>query len=164
MTYLLDANIFIEAKNKYYGLDFCPAFWDWILEKNQSGVVYSIDKVADELQAGADTLSDWAKNKAAHIFRNTDTAVLSELGKVSAWAISQQYEPGAIGTFFQGADYYLIGHALTLSSAIVTHEIPSTSIKKIKIPNVCAGLGISFMNPFEMLRKERAQFILGGTV
>jgi len=27
MAYLLDANVFIQAKNLYYGLDFCPAFW-----------------------------------------------------------------------------------------------------------------------------------------
>ena len=29
MAYLLDANVFIQAKNLHYGLDFCPAFWDW---------------------------------------------------------------------------------------------------------------------------------------
>ena len=28
-TYLLDSNVFIQAKNLYYGFDFCPAFWDW---------------------------------------------------------------------------------------------------------------------------------------
>ena len=26
--YLLDANVFIQAKNLHYGFDFCPAFWD----------------------------------------------------------------------------------------------------------------------------------------
>lgn len=164
MTYLLDANVFIEAKNRHYGLDFCPAFWNWILEKNQAGVVLSIDKVADEIQAGADELTDWAKNQASVIFRNTDTSVIAQLGKVSKWATSQNYEAGAINTFFQIADYYLIGHALALGSAIVTHELPSTSPKNIKIPNACAGLGISFMNPFEMLRRERARFVLGGAV
>jgi hypothetical protein len=25
MAYLLDANVFIQAKNLHYGLDFCPA-------------------------------------------------------------------------------------------------------------------------------------------
>jgi hypothetical protein len=30
MAYLLDTNVFIEAKNRHYGFDFCPAFWDWI--------------------------------------------------------------------------------------------------------------------------------------
>jgi hypothetical protein len=31
MAYVLDANVFISAKNLHYGLDFCPAFWDWII-------------------------------------------------------------------------------------------------------------------------------------
>lgn len=26
--YLLDANVFIQAKNLHYGMDFCPAFWE----------------------------------------------------------------------------------------------------------------------------------------
>ncbi|MEJ7695585.1 MAG: DUF4411 family protein [Candidatus Limnocylindrales bacterium] len=30
MAYLLDANVFIESKKRWYGLDFCPAFWDWL--------------------------------------------------------------------------------------------------------------------------------------
>lgn len=30
MAYLLDANVFIEAKRRHYGFDFCPAFWDWL--------------------------------------------------------------------------------------------------------------------------------------
>lgn len=30
MAYLLDANVFITAKNLHYGFDFCPAFWDWL--------------------------------------------------------------------------------------------------------------------------------------
>ena len=25
MSYLLDANVFIQAKNLHYGIDFCPA-------------------------------------------------------------------------------------------------------------------------------------------
>jgi Domain of unknown function (DUF4411) len=29
MGYLLDANVFIQAKNLHYGFDFCPAFWEW---------------------------------------------------------------------------------------------------------------------------------------
>mgnify|MGYP001403028963 CR=1 FL=1 len=33
MSYLLDANVFMSAKNLHYGLDFCPAFWDWLVEK-----------------------------------------------------------------------------------------------------------------------------------
>ena len=49
MAYLLDANVFISAKNLHYGLDFCPAFWDWIVTNNASGGVFSIEKVGDEV-------------------------------------------------------------------------------------------------------------------
>jgi hypothetical protein len=34
MAYLLDADVFIRAKNLHYGLDFCPAFWDWLIKQN----------------------------------------------------------------------------------------------------------------------------------
>jgi hypothetical protein len=37
MAYLLDANVFIQAKNLHYGMDFCPAFWDWLLDANRKG-------------------------------------------------------------------------------------------------------------------------------
>ncbi len=46
MTYLLDANVFIQAKNLHYGFDFCPAFWDWLDDANNRGVVFSIELVA----------------------------------------------------------------------------------------------------------------------
>ncbi len=40
MAYLLDANVFISAKNLHYGLDFCPAFWDWLIRENGAGEVF----------------------------------------------------------------------------------------------------------------------------
>ena len=36
MAYLLDANVFIQAKNLHYGMDFCPAFWDWLIQQNSA--------------------------------------------------------------------------------------------------------------------------------
>ncbi len=55
-TYLLDTNVFIQAKNLHYGFDFCPAFWQWLVEQNEAGRVASIEKVGDELRAGDDEL------------------------------------------------------------------------------------------------------------
>ena len=37
MPYLLDANIFIQAKNLHYSFDFCPAFWEWLDASEQDG-------------------------------------------------------------------------------------------------------------------------------
>ncbi|MGO9834698.1 MAG: DUF4411 family protein [Polyangiaceae bacterium] len=160
MAYLLDANVFIQAKNLHYGLDFCPAFWDWLDVQHAAGAVFSIEKVEDELLAIADELSTWASGRGATFFLRPDAAVLPALAKVSAWATSQSYEPAAVNTFLQVADYYLVGHALAHGHVVVTHEVPSTSRKRIKIPDACIGLGIKHMTPFELLRRERAKFVL----
>lgn len=68
MAYLLDANVFIQAKNLHYGLDFCPAFWEWLVTKNDAQQVFSIEKVGDEIDAGDDELSEWAKARDGRFF------------------------------------------------------------------------------------------------
>lgn len=161
MSYLLDADVFIQAKNLHYGLDFCPAFWEWLITNNMAGLVFSTEKVGDEIEAGADELSKWAKVRGPGFFVKPDAAILPALGTVSSWATSQGYEPAAVNTFLQVADFYLVAHALAHKHTVVTHEIASTSTKKIKIPNACIGLSVKCMTPFEMLRHERARFILG---
>lgn len=161
MAYLLDANVFIQAKNLHYGLDFCPAFWEWLIVNNAAGRVFSIQKVGDEIAAGGDDLSDWAANRGDGFFLKPDAALLPVLGTVSTWANGQNYEPAAVNTFLQVADYYLVAHALAHGHTVVTHEIASASTKRIKIPNACIGLNLKFMTPYEMLRLERARFILG---
>jgi hypothetical protein len=161
MAYLLDANVFIQAKNLHYGLDFCPAFWDWLIVQNAARQVFSIERVGDEIEAGADELATWAADRGPGFFVKPDAAMLPALGSVSAWATGQRYEPAAVNTFLQVADYYLVAQSLAHGHTVVTHEIASTSTKRIKIPDACIGLGIKCMTPFEMLRRERARFVLG---
>ncbi|MCA3136094.1 MAG: DUF4411 family protein [Rhodocyclaceae bacterium] len=163
MSYLLDSNVFMSAKNLHYGLDFCPAFWEWLTHKGNTGTVFSIDKVADEIEAGQDELSDWARDHATALFRRTPPSLAPQFASVSAWATGQQYAPAAVNTFMLAADFHLLAHALAGGHALVTHEVPSNSPVRIKIPNACLGLGVRFMTPFQMLRIERARFVLGAT-
>lgn len=160
MAYLLDANVLIQAKKLHYGLDFCPAFWEWLIAENAAGRVTSIEKVSDEIQAGGDELWDWARARGNGFFLKPDASLGAALAHVSRWATSQSYEPAAVNTFLQVADYYLVGHATAHGDTIVTHEIPSTSKKRIKIPDACIGLTVKFVTPFEMLRISRARFVL----
>ena len=160
-TYLLDANVFMSASRLHYGFDFCPAFWDWLLEANKTKRVFSIERVATELQAGEDILAEWATERGHHFFLKPDSAMQPALGKVATWATTQQYEPAAINTFLQVADYYLVAHALAHGHVVVTHEVAANSTKRIKIPNACIAVGVTHMTPYEMLRKEKARFVLG---
>jgi hypothetical protein len=163
MAYLLDANVFIQAKNLHYGLDFCPAFWEWLVARNVARSVFSIEKVGDEIAAVADELSTWAEQRGPGLFLKPDPAMLPALASVSVWATGQRYDAAAVSTFLQVADYYLVAHALAHGHTVVTHEIASTSTKRIKIPDACIGLGVKCVTPFEMLRHERARFVLGSS-
>lgn len=161
MPYLLDANVFIQAKNLHYGFDFCPAFWEWIVQQNAAGQAFSIEKVGDEIAAGADDLSTWAAAQGSRFFLRPTNATMQSLAKVSTWATGQGYEPVAINTFLQVADYYLVAEGHARKYTVVTHEKPSNSMRKIQIPNACVGVGVKFMTPYEMLRVEKARFVLG---
>jgi hypothetical protein len=160
MAYLLDADVFIQAKNLHYGLDFCPAFWEWLIRESSAGRVLSIEKVYDELQAVQDDLSVWAGARGDTFFRKPESTLLDALRAVSAWATGQRYEPVAVNTFLQSADYYLVATGLAAGHTVVTHEVTSNSLKKIKIPDACIGLGVKCVNPYEMLRYSRARFVL----
>jgi hypothetical protein len=161
MAYLLDADVFIRAKNLHYGFDFCPAFWEWLIANNAAGKLFSVEKVGDEVLAVEDELSEWAAKLDKGFFLPPDAAVLASMAAVSAWAQGQHYEASAVSTFLQVGDYYLVSHAHAGQHTVVTHEVPSTSTRKIKIPDACIGLGIKCMTPYQMLSLERARFVLG---
>src|SRR5258707_15725089 len=124
MAYLLDADVFIRAKNLHYGFDFCPAFWAWLIEQNRAGQVFSIEKVGDEVQAVADEFSTWASARGDRFFLKPDATGFPALANVSKWASGQHYEPAAVSPFLQVADYSLVSHALASKPTVVTHEIP----------------------------------------
>ena len=161
MAYLLDANVFISAKRLHYGFDFCPAFWDWLITNNSAGRVFSIEKVSDELKPLADELTDWAAARGPNFFLKPNPAMMPFFGKVSEWVTNQNYTPAAVNTFLQVADYYLVTHALAQGHTLITHEVAAPTVNQVKIPNACIGLGIKCLTPYEMLRSERARFVLG---
>ena len=160
MPYLIDANVFIQAKNLHYGLDFCPAFWQWLLKAHEAGAVYSARKVADELVGGNDELANWAATCPESFFLPTEKAIPA-FAIVAQWAQSQKYEAAAVSTFLQIADFTLVATAKSQGYVVVFHEVPSASLKRIKIPDACLGMAVECIQPFEMLRRERARFVLG---
>jgi len=162
MGYLLDAAVFITAKDLYYGFEFCPAFWDRLTRQNEAGRVFSIERVEDELTGRDDHLAEWAGQRGEPFFLPADATTLPALNAVAEWVNQQdQYTPAAKNTFLQVADYYLIAQALAGGPTVVTQEKPENSRHRVKIPNVCLGVEVRYVNTFEMLRKERARFVLG---
>ena len=170
--FLLDTNVFIEAKNRYYGFDFCPGFWEWLITQNTAGKVVSIDKVKGELLKKEDELSAWAKNLDESFFLKSDHPdMISSLKEVSEWIKDKGYSFKEAEIFRRSADFYLVAYvvanrryALVDRYTIVTEEKredKNKKSKKVKIPDVCDGLGIRVIDTFEMLREMEVIFILG---
>ena len=171
MAYLMDSNGYIQAKNQYYGMDFCPAYWDWLSAASQSGLVISIDRVYAEIQWWQDDLSRWVAQPAIRgMFLPSDDAdTMAELPRVFAWAQARLgdqgrpfYGPHAINEFLADpADPYLIAYASVHNHTIVTCESDNPANRiKVLIPVVCNGLGVNWLTPFDMLRREQVRFVL----
>ena len=161
MAYLIDTDIFIAAKNLHYGMDFCPGFWDWLVAANQAGKLLSIEAVLDDLSDAGDELSDWAKAREEGFFVSATERDLPALGQVTQWINDHQVYTGAgKQTFLNCSDYFVVSQALAGGHTVITHEKPENSIKRIKIPNVCVAMNIKYMTCWQMLRTERARFVL----
>lgn len=158
--YLIDSNVLIQAKNLHYEFDICPGYWNWLDIAHADQRVSSVERVGNELAAGNDQLTTWAAARSS-FFVAPDHAVVNSLALVSQWVVSQTFAQAAISEFLSVADYYLIAQAHAHGHVVVSHEKFDANIrKKVKIPNVCKGLGVRCISNFEMLKMENAQFVL----
>lgn len=122
MTYLLDANVFIEAHRRYYGFDLVPQFWEWLLDAHDRGVVMTIQKVADEIGSG-DALHDWFTNDVPDSFiEPLSENVYTQVRIISAWADGCGFNRSALNKFMASADLWLIAQARAHGHIVVSHE------------------------------------------
>ena len=164
-NYVLDADALIRAKRQHYRFCFCPGFWDFLLVKQKAGRLHSIDRVKKQLKPG-DDLHEWAYSKApARFFAPTRAAaVLVEFGKMMFWVNAQAHYTAAAKAGFAhagNADGWLVAYAKVNGLVVVTHEVPSSGGKRVKIPNVCDQFGVEFRDPFDMLEDLKGKLILG---
>ncbi|GAA4236783.1 DUF4411 family protein [Actinomadura meridiana] len=168
--YLVDANVLIEAKNRYYAFDIAPGFWAWLDRAHANSLACSIDNVRDELISGNDPLADWARDRR-DFFRPVDAIATAELKPLAQWATSRQYAPAAVNEFVGNtADYFLIAYAKAHGHTVVTQERPQpTAKKRVLIPDACVAMSVTTCDTFDMLRRtntrlhlEATEHLLGG--
>jgi len=161
MRFLLDTNVFIQAKNMYYAFPICPGFWDSLLGHHDAGDLCSIDDVRHEILRGKDDLADWVKPKVPPgFFANTgDQTVRDAYRKIIGWVQGNaNYLDEAKADFAAAADGWLIAYALHNDMVVVTYEQPQNTRTKVKIPNVCEEFGVDYKDTFYMLKTLGVQF------
>lgn len=156
---VLDANVFIQAKRRYYALDFCPGYWNSLCWHRGQGNLCSIKSIERELAAGGDDLATWIESQfGSDSFEDVSgSETIEAYAKLLAWVMTQpQFTDAAKNEFQAVADGWLVAYALATGGTVVTlEEHNSESKKRVPIPNICRAFGIEYINPFEMIRRLR---------
>ena len=160
---LVDADVFISAKNKYYAFDICPGFWASLVHHCGAGNVHSIDKVRNELLAGRPTedLYRWVKNLPPAFFLNTTQGdVVDAYAKIMLWVQrNPQYLDRAKAKFATEADGWLAAYGIAHGGIVVTNEQPRPeSRNRVLLPDICNQFGVPYKDTFEMLKLLRILF------
>jgi len=165
--YLLDANAFIEPRDRYYSYDICPGYWTALVRLHEANRLFSIDRIQSELipqkKEDWDDIATWLDEKMEKTFfkKTEDQAVFEKFQDMVNWAYAeQQYTDAAKAEFASVADGWLIAYAEVNGLVVVTHEEPSQFVKRrIPIPNVCEEFDVEYVNTFEMLRALGTRFV-----
>lgn len=160
-TYVLDANVFIEAVRRYYAFDLAPVFWESLVHHAANGRIQSIDRIEKELERGKDELAEWATSQFSDAFASTDEQdIIDSYTEVLNWVIAQdQFLEAAKADFADSADGWLLAYARSKGYVVVTHEVANPNIKiKVPIPNVCHAFGVRYIDTFAMLRELGVRF------
>jgi hypothetical protein len=161
--YVLDSNVFMESAKRYYAFDIVPGFWVSLIERHGTGEILSVDRVKSEIDDGGGQLAVWAHNDFGHAFVSTsDDDVTTAYSQVIAWVVGNPlYTQGAQTEFAGVADGWLVAFAMARNYTVVTEESIDNSTQtqgRVKIPNVCRAMNVSYCNTFQMLRALGIRF------
>ena len=166
VTYLLDSNILIEAKNRYYAFSICQGFWDSLKGHHKTESIYSIDHVKEELLRGDDELTDWVKKLPSQFFLSTQEDKVKEaFHEIMTWVQKNiQFHDTARSSFATEADGWLVAYAKVHRYIVVTHEQLRPDVKnRIPLPNVCRQFKVAYQDIFAMLQKLKIKFVWNKT-
>ena len=153
--YWLDSNVFIEGFKGPYAFDIAPRFWDLIDEMIDDGRLSCPVRVYEELQDVQDDLARWVRERRqSGLFVEPDPVVQEEFRAIAEYVTKRYPDNQARRRFLDRADPWIIAHSIAMGGSVVTLEpiAPRTSLQ-VKIPNVCHGLNIRWINTYDMLRE-----------
>ena len=150
--YVFDSNIFIELQRRQ-PIDVYPTVWAKISELMEAGVIISSQEVYEEILAGNDNLTTWAKQREAS-FKASDEDIQMEVRSILA------EHRGLVegGKKKNNADPFVIALAKVLGCSVVSEEVRTNNQESPKIPDVCYGVGIPCLNFVGFSREMKLEF------
>jgi Domain of unknown function (DUF4411) len=157
--YCLDANVLIQAWQKYYSPKVCPSYWDLLSSLGAENKIFMPVIVYEEIIRTDDDLSNWLKSSDIPI-RKIDEQVAKCLQDI--YSSNPDHKFLVDNTKARSlADPWVIAHAMNEKAIVVTKEEKVTALNsmKIKIPNVCDNMNVPWINDFQLIRELGIRFI-----
>lgn len=156
--YCLDANVLIEAWQKYYNPKFCPDYWKVLSQLGKEGIIFVPTEVAEEIHRTEDDLSAWLKSSDIPVAKTTESVISCWQKILASHPDHQRLVDSTKNRSL--ADPWVIAHAMDQSAAVVTKENKETAVntKRVKIPNVCENMGVQWMDDFTFLNRLNVSF------
>lgn len=159
-VYVVDTNFFIQAHRAHYPLDVVSSFWNKVKELAENNSIISIDKVKHEIYKNNDALKQWCENNLPDNFFKDTSNSTNAYSRVVSWATARRnhFSPNALNEFLDSeeADAFIVAYVLSENNdrVVVTQEISEPRSKqKVKIPDVCIGLNVKYVNVMTMFRE-----------
>jgi predicted nucleic acid-binding protein len=156
--YCLDANVLIQAWQKYYNPKFCPDYWKLLTELGKQDKIFIPELVYEEITRTEDDLSKWLKESKISIKKISEAVTICLREIYSTNPIHKNLVDNTKARSL--ADPWVIAHALHENATVVTKEekVTASNSNRIKIPNVCDNMGIRWINDFQFIDELDIRF------
>ena len=156
--YCLDANVLIQAWQKYYNPKFCPDYWNILIELGKLDKIFIPELVYEEIIRTEDELSKWLKDSKIPIKKITEPVTICLQKIYSANPVHKNLVDNINGRSL--ADPWIIAHSIYENAIVVTKEekITTSNSKRIRIPNVCDNMGVRWINDFQFIDEIDIRF------
>ncbi len=163
--YCLDANVLIQAWQKYYAPEICPDYWEILNELGKQGRIFIAEEVKNEIvviddnEKKEDDLSKWLKRSAIPVHKPTENVIKCWQNIILANPLHKLLVDNVKGRSL--ADPWVISHALAKKATVVTKESPIISLnakKPVTIPNVCDNMGVRWIDDFAFVKEIGLKF------
>ena len=158
-TYCLDANVLIQAWQKYYSPKICPDYWDILNRLGNQKRIFIPEAVYEEITRTEDDLSMWLADKSQIPIHKIDESVAKCLKLI--YAENPSHKNLVDNTKNRSvADPWVIAHAMEANATVVTKEeiITAENSMKVKIPNVCKNMKIKCINDYQFIEELGIKF------
>lgn len=156
--YCSDANVLIQAWQKYYNPRFCSDYWNILIELGKRDKIFIPELVYEEIIRTEDDLTKWLKASKITIKKITEPVTICLQKIYAADPLHRNLVDNINGRSL--ADPWVIAHSIHENSIVVTKEekIIALNSKRIRIPNVCDNMGVRWINDFQFIEELDIRF------